>query len=175
MNIDGFVSHKWDCFLHNIGKMLAMEEVLCLHRRKNSSWLIVYYRCRRRRHHHHYYLAWTSIDYSSYLAVLIHCWRLALFCLQIAAMFKIGNSKELPSIPDHLSDDAKDFIRHCLQREPSCRPTAAELLQHSFVKNAAPLHRSIPSSEPLELLASVPCGATYKVININMVSLFKWK
>ncbi|KAG0486200.1 hypothetical protein HPP92_008295 [Vanilla planifolia] len=27
----------------------------------------------------------------------------------IAAMFKIGNSKELPTIPDHLSDEGKDF------------------------------------------------------------------
>ncbi|KAF9614142.1 hypothetical protein IFM89_015461 [Coptis chinensis] len=27
----------------------------------------------------------------------------------VAAMFKIGNSKELPAIPEHLSDDGKDF------------------------------------------------------------------
>ena len=48
-----------------------------------------------------------------------------LACFQIAAMFKIGNSKELPAIPNNLSADGKDFIRQCLQREPSNRPTAA--------------------------------------------------
>ncbi|KAK2983536.1 hypothetical protein RJ640_023070 [Escallonia rubra] len=70
----------------------------------------------------------------------------------VAAMFKIGNSKELPAIPDHLSDDGKDFVRQCLQRNPLHRPTAATLLDHRFVKNIAPLERSIigpgPSDPP---------------------------
>ncbi|CAL9030149.1 unnamed protein product [Prunus brigantina] len=68
----------------------------------------------------------------------------------VAAMFKIGNSKELPGIPDHLSDDGKDFIRLCLQRNPLNRPTAAQLLEHPFVKNVAPLERTILSAEPSE-------------------------
>ncbi|CAI9261845.1 unnamed protein product [Lactuca saligna] len=73
----------------------------------------------------------------------------------VAALFKIGNSKELPVIPDHLSDEGKDFVRQCLQRNPQLRPTAAQLLDHSFVKNAAPLERPLlpypypePSSDP---------------------------
>ncbi|KAK9063192.1 hypothetical protein SSX86_017062 [Deinandra increscens subsp. villosa] len=66
----------------------------------------------------------------------------------VAALFKIGNSKELPVIPDHLSDEGKDFVRQCLQRNPLHRPTAAQLLDHSFVKNAAPLERPILYSEP---------------------------
>ncbi|XP_057463338.1 mitogen-activated protein kinase kinase kinase YODA-like [Actinidia eriantha] len=68
----------------------------------------------------------------------------------VAAMFKIGNSKELPSIPDHLSDEGKDFVRLCLQRNPLHRPTAAQLLDHQFVKNAATLDRPILNSEPSE-------------------------
>ncbi|KAK4436286.1 Mitogen-activated protein kinase kinase kinase YODA [Sesamum alatum] len=64
----------------------------------------------------------------------------------VAAMFKIGNSKELPTIPDHLSDEGKEFVRLCLQRNPLHRPTAAQLLEHSFVKNAAPLEKQILSS-----------------------------
>lgn len=56
----------------------------------------------------------------------------------IAAMFKIGNSKDLPAIPDHLSDEGKDFVRQCLQRNPKNRPVAAQLLEHPFVKNAPP-------------------------------------
>ncbi|KAG0486197.1 hypothetical protein HPP92_008292 [Vanilla planifolia] len=68
----------------------------------------------------------------------------------IAAMFKIGNSKELPTIPDHLSDEGKDFVRQCLQREPSKRPTATELLQHPFIRNATPLEKSVLVSDPME-------------------------
>ncbi|KAL3692907.1 hypothetical protein R1sor_006558 [Riccia sorocarpa] len=54
----------------------------------------------------------------------------------VAAMFKIGNSKELPAIPDTLSPEGKDFVRQCLQRNPAERPTAQELLDHPFVRNA---------------------------------------
>ncbi|KAM7260032.1 hypothetical protein ACFE04_015773 [Oxalis oulophora] len=55
----------------------------------------------------------------------------------VAAIFKIGNSKDLPEIPDHLSSDAKSFVKLCLQREPSARPTAAQLLDHPFVRDQA--------------------------------------
>ncbi|XP_052210007.1 mitogen-activated protein kinase kinase kinase YODA isoform X2 [Diospyros lotus] len=61
----------------------------------------------------------------------------------VAAMFKIGNSKELPEIPDHLSDECKDFVMHCLQRNPKLRPMAVHLLEHPFAKNAATLERPI--------------------------------
>ncbi|XP_063944481.1 mitogen-activated protein kinase kinase kinase YODA [Daucus carota subsp. sativus] len=73
----------------------------------------------------------------------------------VAAMFKIGHSKELPEIPDHLSDEGKDFVRLCLQRNPSDRPSAAQLLEHAFVKNAAPLERRMPCSVPSEATPSV--------------------
>ncbi|XP_058202032.1 mitogen-activated protein kinase kinase kinase YODA-like [Rhododendron vialii] len=66
----------------------------------------------------------------------------------VAAMFKIGNSKELPAIPEHLSDEAKDFVRQCLQRNPLHRPTAARLLEHPFVKNAATLERPVLNADP---------------------------
>ncbi|XP_051121223.1 mitogen-activated protein kinase kinase kinase YODA-like [Andrographis paniculata] len=66
----------------------------------------------------------------------------------VAAMFKIGNSKELPSIPNYLSDEGKEFVRLCLQRNPLQRPTAAQLLEHPFVKSAAPLEKQLPSYAP---------------------------
>ncbi|XP_020539546.1 mitogen-activated protein kinase kinase kinase YODA isoform X2 [Jatropha curcas] len=73
----------------------------------------------------------------------------------VAAMFKIGNSKELPAIPDNFSDEGKDFVRQCLQRDPSHRPTAAQLLEHPFVKNAAPLEKPILVAEPSEAMPMV--------------------
>ncbi|XVF58781.1 hypothetical protein PTKIN_Ptkin07bG0094200 [Pterospermum kingtungense] len=55
----------------------------------------------------------------------------------VAAIFKIGNSKDIPEIPEHLSNEAKNFIRLCLQREPSARPTALQLLDHPFIRDQA--------------------------------------
>lgn len=56
------------------------------------------------------------------------------YSYQVAAIFKIGNSKDTPEIPDHLSNDAKNFIRLCLQRNPTVRPTASQLLEHPFLR-----------------------------------------
>ncbi|XP_020225973.1 mitogen-activated protein kinase kinase kinase 3 [Cajanus cajan] len=53
----------------------------------------------------------------------------------VAAIFKIGNSKDMPEIPDHLSSEAKNFIQLCLQRDPSARPTAQMLLNHPFIRD----------------------------------------
>ncbi|KAK8577891.1 hypothetical protein V6N13_076568 [Hibiscus sabdariffa] len=53
----------------------------------------------------------------------------------VAAIFKIGNSKDMPEIPDHLSNEAKSFIRLCMQRDPSARPTALQLLDHPFIRD----------------------------------------
>ncbi|KAJ4905965.1 Mitogen-activated protein kinase kinase kinase 1 [Raphanus sativus] len=49
------------------------------------------------------------------------------------ALYRIGKG-ELPDIPDTLSLDARDFIIRCLRVNPDERPTAAELLNHPFVK-----------------------------------------
>lgn len=59
------------------------------------------------------------------------------FTQQVAAIFKIGNSKDIPEIPEHLSNEAKSFIRLCLQREPNTRPSASQLLDHPFVRDQA--------------------------------------
>ncbi|KAK7247580.1 hypothetical protein RIF29_42465 [Crotalaria pallida] len=53
----------------------------------------------------------------------------------VAAIFKIGNSKDMPEIPEHLSNDAKNFIKLCLHRDPLARPTAQKLLDHPFIRD----------------------------------------
>ncbi|KAF7813141.1 mitogen-activated protein kinase kinase kinase YODA-like [Senna tora] len=76
----------------------------------------------------------------------------------VAAMFKIGNSKELPTIPDHLSNEGKDFVRKCLQRNPHDRPSAHELLDHPFVKCAAPLERPILGADASDPVSGIAHG-----------------
>nr|KYP40509.1 Mitogen-activated protein kinase kinase kinase 1 [Cajanus cajan] len=61
------------------------------------------------------------------------------------ALFRIGKG-ERPPVPDSLSSDARDFILQCLQVNPNNRPTAAQLLNHSFVQR--PLSQSSGSSFP---------------------------
>ncbi|KAI6690864.1 hypothetical protein NL676_027692 [Syzygium grande] len=53
------------------------------------------------------------------------------------ALFRIGKG-EPPPLPDSLSRDASDFILQCLQVNPGERPTAAQLLDHPFVKRPIP-------------------------------------
>ncbi|XP_021823576.1 mitogen-activated protein kinase kinase kinase 1-like [Prunus avium] len=60
------------------------------------------------------------------------------------ALFQIGRG-EPPPVPDSLSTDARDFIFKCLQVNPNKRPTAAQLLNHPFVKRP-PQTSSVPAS-----------------------------
>ncbi|KAF9668384.1 hypothetical protein SADUNF_Sadunf15G0123100 [Salix dunnii] len=83
----------------------------------------------------------------------------------VAAMFKIGNSKDLPAIPEDLSDEGKDFVRQCLQRNPLHRPTATQLLEHPFVKLAAPLERPIMCLDPTDPYPGVTNGVKTQGIN----------
>ncbi|KAK3419872.1 hypothetical protein EUGRSUZ_G00627 [Eucalyptus grandis] len=51
----------------------------------------------------------------------------------IQALFRIGRGKP-PPVPDSLSRDARDLILRCLQVNPNNRPSAAQLLDHPFVR-----------------------------------------
>eukprot|EP00761_Pharyngomonas_kirbyi_P004653 gb/GECH01004658.1/.p1 GENE.gb/GECH01004658.1/~~gb/GECH01004658.1/.p1 ORF type:complete len:948 (+),score=193.41 gb/GECH01004658.1/:1-2844(+) len=60
-------------------------------------------------------------------------------------MFKIlSYTTQGPSIPEHLSFAAKDFLNKCFVISAQDRPSASELLQHHFITE--PL--DIPESEP---------------------------
>ncbi|CAN1801553.1 Mitogen-activated protein kinase kinase kinase 1 [Linum perenne] len=52
---------------------------------------------------------------------------------QMQALFRIGRGVP-PTVPESLSEDARDFILQCLQVNPNARPTAAHLLDHPFVQ-----------------------------------------
>ncbi|CAA7408391.1 unnamed protein product [Spirodela intermedia] len=52
----------------------------------------------------------------------------------IAAIHRIAFSADAPELPGHLSDGARDFLGKCLDRDPRKRLSAAELLDHPFVR-----------------------------------------
>ncbi|XP_072969741.1 mitogen-activated protein kinase kinase kinase 3-like isoform X2 [Typha angustifolia] len=72
----------------------------------------------------------------------------------VAAIFKIGNSKDLPEIPDHLSAEGNSFVRLCLQRDPAARPTAAQLMDHPFVRDQ-PTRRASKSNMTTDISPSL--------------------
>lgn len=65
--------------------------------------------------------------------------------LQMPALFRIGKGLP-PPIPDSLSKDARHFVSQCLKVDPNNRATAAQLLDHPFVKR--PLSTSSGSASP---------------------------
>uniref|UniRef100_A0A9L0K407 Mitogen-activated protein kinase kinase kinase 19 n=1 Tax=Equus asinus TaxID=9793 RepID=A0A9L0K407_EQUAS len=56
---------------------------------------------------------------------------------RMAAMFYIGAHRGLmPPLPEHFSENAADFVRLCLTRDQHERPSAVQLLKHSFLKRS---------------------------------------
>ncbi len=43
----------------------------------------------------------------------------------------------LPRFPNKMSDDAKDFITHALEKNPIERPTVMDMLGHSWLTSAS--------------------------------------
>ncbi|XP_039613245.1 uncharacterized protein map3k19 isoform X1 [Polypterus senegalus] len=55
---------------------------------------------------------------------------------RLAALYYIGANKGLmPSLPEHFSENARDFVQLCLKSEQRERPSAKELLTHPFIPN----------------------------------------
>ncbi|KAL6085291.1 hypothetical protein STEG23_033104 [Scotinomys teguina] len=56
---------------------------------------------------------------------------------RMAAMFYIGAHRGLmPPLPDRFSESAADFVRLCLTRDQHERPSALQLLTHSFLQRS---------------------------------------
>uniref|UniRef100_UPI0037E97844 mitogen-activated protein kinase kinase kinase 19 n=1 Tax=Semicossyphus pulcher TaxID=241346 RepID=UPI0037E97844 len=54
---------------------------------------------------------------------------------KMAALFYIGAQRGLmPSLPDGFSDNVKDFVKICLTSDQRLRPSADQLLKHSFIQ-----------------------------------------
>ena len=47
----------------------------------------------------------------------------------------VGKSKELPEIPNQFSNELKDFLLHCLVKDPDKRADVNFLLNHTFIKD----------------------------------------
>lgn len=76
------------------------------------------------------------------------------FTNNVTVMFHIASAKGPPSIPDHLSPEANDFLRMCFNRNPKERPNATRLLKHPFVLQAGargPAHDPRPTEQHLKL------------------------
>ena len=107
-----------------------------------------------------------SYDASPYIDYLL---SFVLFS-QVAAIFKIGNSKDIPDIPDHLSSEAKSFLKLCLQRDPAARPTAAQLMDHPFVKD----HSTFRSSRSGITRDVFPTSTEGKNTVVRLPTYFLW-
>ncbi|CAN6445579.1 unnamed protein product [Victoria cruziana] len=76
----------------------------------------------------------------------------------VQLLYRIGISGETPEIPSNLSEQGKDFLRRCLERDPRRRWTPQMLLQHEFVSLNSVDETSNGAIDMPELLKS-PKGA----------------
>ncbi|KAI9836738.1 MAG: ATP binding [Sclerophora amabilis] len=58
-------------------------------------------------------------------------------CSQLQAIFKIGNSKASPNMPDNASEEAKGFLAQTFEVDHTKRPSADELLTSPFLNQTA--------------------------------------
>ncbi|KAJ0406080.1 hypothetical protein ATCC90586_005904 [Pythium insidiosum] len=56
----------------------------------------------------------------------------------LTAMFHIASRDAIPPIPPRLSDNAREFLLACFQKDPSRRPTASNLLRHPYLQVQEP-------------------------------------
>ncbi|KAK3375455.1 hypothetical protein B0H63DRAFT_400546 [Podospora didyma] len=54
-------------------------------------------------------------------------------CTQLQAIFKIGGSKAAPTIPDHASEEAKQFLGQTFEIDHNKRPSADDLMLSPFL------------------------------------------
>lgn len=82
--------------------------------------------------------------------------------LQVATIFKIANSKDIPEIPDSFSQEGKSFLQLCLKRNPASRASAVQLMDHPFVQDH-PAVRATKSSV-LRNTSSSPADGRHSMV-----------
>ncbi|XP_066342903.1 mitogen-activated protein kinase kinase kinase 3-like isoform X6 [Miscanthus floridulus] len=87
---------------------------------------------------------------------------------EVAAIFKIANSKDIPEIPDSFSEEGKRFLQLCLKRNPASRPSAVQLMDHPFVQDH-PAVRAAKSSVLRNTLSS-PADGRHTMSNRELPS-----
>lgn len=56
---------------------------------------------------------------------------------QYSAMIKIVEQDMVNELPEGISSELNDFLTKCFQKEPSARPTAAQLIEHPWLVKMA--------------------------------------
>lgn len=92
--------------------------------------------------------------------------------LQVAAIFKIANSKDIPEIPDCFSKEGKDFLSLCLKRDPVQRPSAALLLGHPFVQDHQAVRAPTCNGTQLRNGISSP-AASHRKVRFLLICFFQ--
>jgi len=64
-------------------------------------------------------------------------WKTMKFGSISALMYHVANTNDPPPMPNDISESLRSFLHMCFQRNPQQRPSADELLQHSFVSSVA--------------------------------------
>lgn len=88
-----------------------------------------------------YWLAPEVVKDAGGSSVAVDIWSLGCTVLEMATakpplwgQYDGADGKDIPEIPRNLSENAKSFLKLCMQRNPSRRSTAAQLLNHPFVQ-----------------------------------------
>lgn len=64
-----------------------------------------------------------------------------------SAMFYVGSTNDIPQIPEETSDQCRDFLFRCFERDVMRRASADELLQHPWLRAAASAVHTDDSSD----------------------------
>ena len=67
---------------------------------------------------------------------------------QVSALFAIAQAGGPPPLPDTLSVALRDFLGHCLRRDPRQRPCAKALLDHPWITGESLLKTLPPEDKP---------------------------
>lgn len=87
-----------------------------------------------------------------------------------SAMFYVGSTNDIPQIPDDTSEECRDFLFRCFERDVSHRASADELLQHPWLETAAAAQFDDGTSECTSGLQSLSVTRLKSPVDINKSS-----